>query len=70
MKKLLEVTVLFLENYILNKSENATHLLLVKMAKKCFLFQFLFCKIKCPTLVTTCTVHVFQAIEAKKIKYL
>ena len=36
--------------HILNKSENATLLLLVKMAEKCFLlllFQFLFCKIKC-----------------------
>ena len=34
---------------ILNKSENATRLLLVKMAEKSFLFQFLFYKIKCVT---------------------
>ena len=40
---------------ILNKSEKATHLLLVKMAEKRFLFQFHFCKMKC----LTCAVHVF-----------
>ena len=32
--------------HILNKSENATLLFLIKMAKKRFSFQFLFCKIK------------------------
>ena len=38
---------LTLTQYTLNKSENATLLLLVKMAeKRCFLFQIHFCKIK------------------------
>ena len=36
----------FPQLYIVNKSENATLLLLVEMAEKRFLFQFLFCKIK------------------------
>ena len=40
----------------MNKSENATLLILVKMAEK-----------RCH--VTTCAVHVFRASESQKMKF-
>ena len=54
---------------ILNKRENATLLLLVKMAEKRILFEFLFCEIKC----LTCSYHVrftfFEQVKEKKMKF-
>ena len=44
---------------ILNKGENATFLLLVKMAEKRFTFQLIFCKIKCVTSSYLLRLHGF-----------
>ena len=50
-------------SYILNKSQNATLLLLVKMAEKPFIFQFF-------SNETSCAIHVFRASESQKVKFL
>ena len=53
--------------YILNKSENATLLLLVKMAEKRFLLQYLFGKIKCLTSSSPLDMCMcFEQIKAKE----
>ena len=59
------------EYYILNKSENATLLILAKMAEERFLLQFLSLKKKkkniIQRLVTTYAVQGFRASKSKKI---
>ena len=51
---------------ILNKSENATPLLVVKMVEKRFYFNFFSCNIKCLMSCYTCAVRVFLASESQK----